>query len=172
MKAQQRFYDARTKVYWYLPLGKHEGELIPRLLFTHPHYINWCLNYMDEGIGRQAVDSINYFIDLFDRKPSRMRCQGRPDCNERAKYLAVKPVVEPEYPQYVCSRCASQFKDYVLIETYKQALEFVEKHCMGSVIEFSRAIKYLSKGKGWRNKSKTTDVKVIRFFGLNGNNMR
>jgi len=172
MKTSQAYYDAKTKSYWYMPLGKHEGELIPRLLFTHPHYINWCLHNMTEGVGVKAVGSIKYFIGLFDRRPARIRCQGRPGCRERARYLAVKPAVKLAHPKYVCSRCVPEVKGYGLIETYGEALEFVEKYCRGSIVEFSKVIKYLSQGKGWRDKGKTTDMKVIRFFGLNGNHNR
>jgi len=167
MKTSQCSYDAMAKAYCYMPLGKYKGMLIPKLILTQPHYVNWCLHEMTTDIGLQATQSMIYFMNIFDRKPFRTKCQGRPGCQEQVKYLAVQCTRRLTNPMYLCVHCMEKVKDYAFIETYKQALEFVENHCKSSTIEFSRIIADLGRGKGWHGHDKKTYYNVIKFFGLN-----
>jgi len=164
MKSSQSYYDAKTKVYWYVPFGKHEGELIPRLILTHPHYIHWCIQEMTSGLGLELVKSMKHFMGVFDKIPFRYHCDNRLGCGGMAEYVAVKKQKELSKPIYLCERCKSIATDHVLIATYQQALDYVYETYGDNIVEFSRAITYLCRGKGLHGKR--TDEQIMRFFGL------
>lgn len=150
-----------------LRFGEHMGRHLAEVILRYPEYVTWMLEVPNpQGLLREAIESANHLIEIFDELPLTMPCQ-RDGCGEVADAL--------EYERgrtgatCVCPNCRHHRAGVYHYSTYQGAIGIADNVYLPSVVILGlrrRLIRCLAECKGLGGN--ITRQKALRFFRRGG----
>jgi hypothetical protein len=148
-----------------LHFGKHSGKLLEILVLKEPDYVAWMLGENGAtGALRQAQQEAARLVRLLDQKPFIEPCRA-PGCGNVATRGSVYR--GGVWPAWWCDTCdpdqlgASPGK-LDIIQTYGDALSYVNMCCGGRKQALRVLIKALAQAKGLPER--VSETQAVAFF--------
>lgn len=149
-----------------LPFGKYKGELVEKIVLTHPDYIAWLLNQPSLPQYKFVLEHINWCIQIFNSKPFTDRqCSSYRPCSNPVTRISLYK--HNPSPYYWCQSCDPYSSGAIgnvltLVRTYQEALNYVEFVCGSKKSIYENLIQTMHNAKGLTGR-RTTE-KILAFF--------